>query len=175
MIECTFLTSCRFVIAQKRLFPKPAKFGVIVWMQNAFPTTVLHFKLSIWDKRSSSESFVHTCRLTIANCESEDRLIHSTGLNVIPCRIQQGLSSSRLREDLNASAHESKKARSRRALLWLKVLCAVQFARSMYLPVRVSILIFSPVLMNSGACTVMPVSTVMAFCTLLAKATHPPN
>ena len=34
----------------------------------------------------------------------------------------------------------------------------------MYLPVRVSILIaFSPVLMNSGACAVMPVSMVTAF------------
>jgi len=32
----------------------------------------------------------------------------------------------------------------------------------MYLPVRVSMRIFSPVLMNSGACTVMPVSSVMA-------------
>ena len=38
-----------------------------------------------------------------------------------------------------------------------------RYARSMYLPVRVSILIFSPVLMNNGACTVMPVSTVMVF------------
>ena len=45
----------------------------------------------------------------------------------------------------------------------------------MYLPVRVSILIFSPVLMNSGACTVMPVSTVMSFCTLLAESPRMPS
>src|SRR5256885_84257 len=48
-------------------------------------------------------------------------------------------------------------------------------ARSMYLPVRVSILIFSPVLMNSGACTVIPVSTVMTFCTLLAESPRIPS
>ena len=48
-------------------------------------------------------------------------------------------------------------------------------ARSMYLPVRVSILIFSPVLMNSGACTVMPVSMMIAFCTLLAESPRTPS
>ena len=45
----------------------------------------------------------------------------------------------------------------------------------MYLPVRVSILIFSPVLMNSGAWTVMPVSSVMAFWTLLAESPRMPS
>ena len=39
----------------------------------------------------------------------------------------------------------------------------------MYLPVRVSTLIFSPVLMNNGTCTVIPVSSVMGFCTLLER------
>ena len=45
----------------------------------------------------------------------------------------------------------------------------------MYLRVRVSILIFSPVLMKSGACTVMPVSSVMAFWTLLAESPRTPS
>jgi hypothetical protein len=45
----------------------------------------------------------------------------------------------------------------------------------MYLPVRVSILIFSPVLMKSGAWTVMPVSRVIAFWTLLAESPRTPS
>ena len=45
----------------------------------------------------------------------------------------------------------------------------------MYLPVRVSTLIFSPVLMKSGAWTVMPVSSVIAFCTLLAESPRMPS
>ena len=45
----------------------------------------------------------------------------------------------------------------------------------MYLPVRVSIFSFSPVLMNSGAWTVMPVSMVTAFCTLLAESPRMPS
>lgn len=40
---------------------------------------------------------------------------------------------------------------------------APDYARSMYLPVRVSILIFSPVLMNRGACTLIPVSMMTGF------------
>ena len=44
----------------------------------------------------------------------------------------------------------------------------------MYLPVRVSILIFSPVLMNSGACTVMPVSIDDGFLHVVGGiAAHP--
>ena len=45
----------------------------------------------------------------------------------------------------------------------------------MYLPVRVSTLIFSPVLMKSGACTVMPVSSVIGFCTLLDESPRMPS
>src|SRR5690349_11419359 len=48
-------------------------------------------------------------------------------------------------------------------------------ARSMYLPVRVSTLIFSPVLMKSGACTVIPVSSVTDFCTLFAESPRIPS
>src|SRR5580704_12952183 len=48
-------------------------------------------------------------------------------------------------------------------------------ARSMYLPVRVSIFSFSPVLMNSGAWTTMPVSIVTGFCTLLAESPRMPS
>jgi hypothetical protein len=56
---------------------------------------------------------------------------------------------------------KNKKARARRAfeISDLRFKIFNRHARSMYLPVRVSILIFSPVLMNSGACTVIPVST----------------
>ena len=45
----------------------------------------------------------------------------------------------------------------------LKSLSLNRYARSMYFPVRVSILIFSPDLMNSGAWTVIPVSSVTDF------------
>ena len=44
---------------------------------------------------------------------------------------------------------EKKKARTRRA--FEKLWTLANYARSMYLPVRVSIRIFSPLLMNSGA------------------------
>ena len=45
----------------------------------------------------------------------------------------------------------------------------------MYFPVRVSTLIFSPVLMNSGAWTVMPVSRTTGFCTLFAESPRMPS
>ena len=45
----------------------------------------------------------------------------------------------------------------------------------MYLPVRVSTLIFSPVLMNNGTCTVMPVSSVTGFCTLFDESPRMPS
>src|SRR5437660_1640230 len=48
-------------------------------------------------------------------------------------------------------------------------------ALSMYLPVRVSTLIFSPVLIKSGAWTVMPVSSVICFWTLLAESPRTPS
>src|SRR5262245_27030405 len=47
---------------------------------------------------------------------------------------------------------------------------AGRYARSMYLPVRVSTLTFSPVLMKRGAWMLMPVSRVTAFWTLLAES-----
>ena len=43
----------------------------------------------------------------------------------------------------------------------------------MYFPVRVSTLIFSPVLIKSGAWTVMPVSSVIDFWTLFAESPRP--
>ena len=38
----------------------------------------------------------------------------------------------------------------------------------MYAPLAVEILTASPSLMNSGTCTILPVSSVAGFCTLLA-------
>lgn len=46
---------------------------------------------------------------------------------------------------------------------WRKTNDSGSQARSIYLPVRVSILSFSPVLMNRGAWTVMPVSITTGF------------
>ena len=61
---------------------------------------------------------------------------------------------------LTPCSRSNKKARQ---LAGFEIYRVNAYARSMYLPVRVSILIRSPVLMKSGAWTVIPVSRIIAF------------